>query len=309
MLFLKGLLGIEENVTNHPEKLISGLGAAVGIGLVYGLTQWFVPDATAWILASMGASAVLLFAVPHGPLSQPWALVGGHLISALVGVSVQQCLPGQPFAPALAVGLAVLLMCYLRCIHPPGGATALAAVIGGPAIHQLGYGYLLIPIGINVAVILVAAVLFNSVFAWRRYPRTLASSGHVVNKSLPTLTHEDFAAAMHDLNTFVDVAPDELSDIFARAWEHARQHDSHKLELHKGAYYSNGEVGAQWCVRQIFDCDDDLSRNDAKLIYRNVVGVESEQTTLCRVGEFRQWVRCQVQKRNGHWVRVVPEAQ
>lgn len=307
MSLIKRFWGVEDNITNHWEKLIAGLGAGVGIGVVYGLTHWLVPDASVWILASMGASAVLLFAVPHGPLSQPWALIGGHLISAFVGVSVQKLLPAHPLAPALAVGLAVLLMCYLRCIHPPGGATALAAVIGGPAIHQLGFSYLWLPIGLNVAVILTVAVIFNSPFSWRRYPRSLVNSAAVVNRSQPSLTHEDFAAAMHELNTFVDVAPDELSDIFARAWDHARR-DAGLLELQKGAYYSNGEVGEHWCVRQIFDADEDLTRQDAKIIYRNVVGRAKAQTSLCRAGEFRQWARCQVQPRNGHWIRVVSES-
>lgn len=186
MLSIKSFWGVEENITNHWEKLIAGLGAGVGIGLVYALSHWLVPEAGVWILASIGASAVLLFAVPHGPLSQPWALVGGHLISALVGVSVQQLLPGHELAPAIAVGLAVLLMCYLRCIHPPGGATALAAVVGGPAIEQLGYAYLLLPVGLNVLVIFLVAVVFNSPFAWAALSRGSGKS-HSAGECLRTL--------------------------------------------------------------------------------------------------------------------------
>ncbi|MDO3386616.1 HPP family protein [Gilvimarinus sp. SDUM040013] len=313
MLSVRTFLGIDENTTSHWEKVISGLGALVGIGMVYHLCHWLLPDVTPWILASMGASAVLLFAVPHGPLSQPWALVGGHLVSAAAGVSCQLWLPSHALTPALAVGMAVLLMSYLRCIHPPGGATALAAVIGGPAIHDLGFTYLLYPIGINVLVIFVAACAFNGLFAWRRYPRSLAALGkarlNMAGASVPTLTHEDFAAAMHELNTFVDVAPDELSDIFARAWSHARAQQGASLTLVKGAYYSNGEVGSQWCVRQIFDADDDLTDDNSKLIYRNVAGTTSEQTQLCRVRDFKQWAHCQVYHSNGHWLRVVPEVK
>src|SRR5690625_7670775 len=93
------------------------------------------------MLASMGATAVLLFAVPHGALSQPWAVVGGHVVSAIVGVTCQLLIPNLFWAAALSGGVAVAAMYYLRCIHPPGGATALAAVIGGPELPALGSAY------------------------------------------------------------------------------------------------------------------------------------------------------------------------
>ncbi len=176
---LRLLLGIERNTTRHGEKWISGIGALLGILAVYGLTRWTFPTEAAsavggaLMVTSMGASAVLLFAVPQGALSQPWAVVGGHLLSAFIGVSCQKLFPGHAWTAALAVGLAVLGMYYLRCIHPPGGATALAAVIGGPDVHALGYGYLLMPVLINVAAILSMAIAFNALFPWRRYPAHL----------------------------------------------------------------------------------------------------------------------------------------
>src|SRR5690625_7242859 len=88
------------------------------------------------MLASMGATAVLLFAVPHGALSQPWAVVGGHVVSAIVGVTCQLLIPNLFWAAALSVGVAVAAMYYLRCIHPPGGATALAAEIGRASCRE-----------------------------------------------------------------------------------------------------------------------------------------------------------------------------
>ncbi|UTF60389.1 HPP family protein [Gilvimarinus sp. DA14] len=297
-------LGIEFNTTSHKDKLISGLGALVGIACVFFISRAVAGELTATLmLASMGASAVLLFAVPHGTLSQPWPLVGGHLISAFIGVSCQHWLGSSPLAPAVAVGLAVAVMCYARCIHPPGGATALAAVIGGPEVHQLGYWYVAAPVALNVAAILVAALVFNNLFAWRRYPSSLMSASAVKGHT-PSLTHEDFAAAMHELDTYVDVSSEELSQIFDKAWAHARRSDSAGLVLRKGYYYSNGETGDQWCIRQVFDADDDLTTDRAKLIYRNVAGVSGAQTVLCTAKEFRQWARFQVIHTNGRWVKV-----
>lgn len=301
---LWALLGVESNTTSHREKLISGLGAFCGIGCV-----WFVssallgPAGSVLLLASMGASAVLLFAVPHGTLSQPWPVLGGHLLSAAVGVSCQWYLGQFFWAPALAVGMAVTGMCYFRCIHPPGGATALAAVIGGPEVHSLGFGYILVPVALNVAAIFIAAAVFNNLFYWRRYPVSLMRASKPA-ASAPSLTHEDFAAAMHSLDTYVDVSSEELAQIFDRAWAHAQEVRSHSLTLTKGCYYSNGELGDRWCVRQIFDADNNLSDDRARLIYRNVAGASDEQTVMCTVQAFRQWARFRVDHKNGRWVRV-----
>src|SRR5690554_6509652 len=202
---LFALFGVESNSTSHIEKWISSIGALIGILTVYWASQWYLDTAGIMLmLASMGASAVLLFAVPHGALSQPWAVVGGHVISAVVGVSCYQWLGSWPGTGALAVGLAIAAMGYLRCLHPPGGATALAAVIGGESITSLGYGYLLMPVGINVVAIMLVAVVYNNLFSWRRYPVSF------MRKTLPdpldytpVLSHEDFAAAMEELDTYM----------------------------------------------------------------------------------------------------------
>ena len=121
------LLGIERSTTRHGEKLISGVGAFLGILAVYWGTRWCFPEGfmhtagTLIMVTSMGATAVLLFAVPQGALSQPWAVIGGHLLSAFVGVTVQQLVPDQSWTPALAVGLAVGIMHYLRCMQSAVG--------------------------------------------------------------------------------------------------------------------------------------------------------------------------------------------
>lgn len=161
----------------HLERLLSGLGGLIGLAAVIQVSQAQLGLAgAAALIASMGASAVLLFAVPHGPLSQPWPLLGGHLVSALVGVTCAQLLPGPLPAAPLAVGLAIAAMHYLRCIHPPGGATALSAVIGGDTVQQLGFQFVLTPVLVNAAIIFLVALVFNYPFAWRRYPFVLAKA-------------------------------------------------------------------------------------------------------------------------------------
>ena len=151
---IKQLAGISSNKTSHVEKLVSGLGGFFGILLILLVTRQFLGTAASvLIVASMGASAVLLFAVPHGPLSQPWALTGGHLVSAVIGVSCYRLVPDLFVAAACAVGLAITAMHYLRCIHPPGGATALTTVIAGPEVHALGYEYVVTPVLLNVLVV------------------------------------------------------------------------------------------------------------------------------------------------------------
>ncbi len=181
--WLRALLGLGDNTTSHLEKLISGQGAMLSLVLVYFISHWYLESYSgALMVASMGATAVLLFAVPYGALSQPWAVLVGHMVSGAIGVTCQLLLPESPLTPALAVGLAVAAMHYLRCIHPPGGATALTAVVGGDAIHALGYTYLLTPVLLNLLTpvllnllcMLSVAFLFNGLFHWRRYPTVLA---------------------------------------------------------------------------------------------------------------------------------------
>lgn len=168
---LRHWVGIGDDRASLVDKVVSTFGGLVALASVLEISQVQLGlNSAATLVASMGASAVLLFAVPHGPLSQPWSVFGGHLVSALVGVSCAQMIDQPVLAAALAVGLAIGAMQYLRCIHPPGGATALSAVVGGDAVHQLGFQFVLTPVMLNVTTILLVALLFNAPFAWRRYP-------------------------------------------------------------------------------------------------------------------------------------------
>lgn len=110
------------------------------------------------ILASTGASAMLIFAIPHSPVSQPWPLVGGHIISAFIGISAYYLIPDPIVASSAAIGVAMLLMHHTGSMHPPGGATAVTAVIGGSSVHELGYYFIIVPVFFNSIILLSIAM-------------------------------------------------------------------------------------------------------------------------------------------------------
>ena len=154
------------------EILWSWLGSVLGIGVIgYFSSRFFEPRDLTLIIGSFGASAVLVYAAIKSPLAQPRNLVGGHIISGLVGVLCYQ-LFGKTIwiATAFAVSLAIAAMLITRTLHPPGGATALIAVIGGDAVHKLGFLYAFMPAGLGAIILLVVALLVNNLSKNRRYP-------------------------------------------------------------------------------------------------------------------------------------------
>jgi CBS-domain-containing membrane protein len=205
------------------EHWISAAGGLVGILAVLWVGHfWLDGHGGVLAIASMGASAVLLFAAPHGALSQPWPVLGGHLVSALIGVSCARWLGYEPMlAASLAVALSIAAMYGLRCLHPPGGATALYAVLGGEAVHGLGYGYLLSPVLLNVVVLVTVAVVFNYPFAWRRYPQSWHQRTQAVARSAEKvmIPHDSLVYALSQIDTFVDISEDDLQRIYALALE------------------------------------------------------------------------------------------
>ncbi len=212
------------------EKALSGLAALGGIGLVMLASSLVLaPRDLPWVVASMGASAVLLFAVPLGPLSQPWPFVGGHLISGFIGVTVAALIPEPVTAAAVAVSLAIFVMYLTRCLHPPGGATALTVVVGGDAVHALGYQYLFTPVLLNLVVMLGWALLINNLLPNRYYPNTLKKLREQpelgedrVDTEL-SIRREDLEYALREMNEYVDVSREDLSRIFNLSATHARR--------------------------------------------------------------------------------------
>lgn len=154
------------------EILWSWLGAFLGIALVAYLNEAYVEKTDLLLLiGSYGASAVLIYGAIKSPLAQPRNLVGGHLISALIGVTAYKLFFPYPWlAGALAVATSIAVMHATKTLHPPGGATALIFVMGSPKMHNLGYFYVLVPVGAGVVLMLLVALLVNNLSRQRRYP-------------------------------------------------------------------------------------------------------------------------------------------
>jgi len=154
------------------EILWSWLGAFLGIGFIaYVNANVFEKIDLLMIIGSFGASAVLIYGAIKSPLAQPRNLIGGHILSAVVGVASYQLFHAHLwFASAMAVATAIAVMHATKTLHPPGGATALIAVIGGEKIHSLGYLYALMPAGGGALIMLFIALLINNIPKTRKYP-------------------------------------------------------------------------------------------------------------------------------------------
>ncbi|GGO88000.1 hypothetical protein GCM10011348_42460 [Marinobacterium nitratireducens] len=220
---LQLLLPNDPNRASHGERWLSAIGGFLGIaGLLWISSGVLDLEGATMVIGSMGATAVLLFAVPHGALSQPWAVVGGHLLSALIGVSCARLIGPPELAAATAVAVATGVMYYLHCIHPPGGATAMVAVLGGDAIRELGYGFVLYPVMANLLILMLIAVVLNWPFRHRRYPAVLARPRHrePASEARPELTHDDFTYALAEVDSFIDVSEQDLLRIYRLARQH-----------------------------------------------------------------------------------------
>ncbi|PAM96580.1 HPP family protein [Flavobacterium sp. IR1] len=162
----------KETLIDFNEQFWSFLGSFVGIGLLaYFQSIHFSGNDAVYLIGSFGASSVLVYGIIQSPFSQPRNLVGGHLVSAFIGVTVHKLAPDIIWIAApLAVSLAIILMQITKTLHPPGGATALIAVIGSDKIKDLGYMYVVSPVLVGVLILLFTALIFNNMTPSRSYP-------------------------------------------------------------------------------------------------------------------------------------------
>jgi CBS domain-containing membrane protein len=189
------------------------LGAALAITLTGLLSQWLQPAGSAiWLVAPMGASTVLLLALPSSPLTRPWPVIGGNTLSALIGLAVGPWVPQPHLAAGLAVGLALLAMFALRCLHPPGGALALLTVLTGS--HD--WAFALDPVLLNSALLVLLAALYNH-FTRKPHPRPTPSSEAAVTH----FTTADLDAALRHHQQLVDMDREDLQDLLHDAQAHA----------------------------------------------------------------------------------------
>ena len=211
------------------ERLRACFGTLIAIFLTSIVTRLALGPGTSlpMLIAPMGASAVLLFALPSSPLAQPWSLIGGNIVSASVGVACAALLGNTPAAAALAVAVSIGAMFALRCLHPPGGAIALTAVLGGPAIHAAGFQFVLTPVAVNSLLMLLVAVVFNNATR-RRYPHRAQAETANKHKTADAppgarlgFTSQDLDDVIKQYNEVLDVDRDDLGSLFMQAEMHA----------------------------------------------------------------------------------------
>ncbi len=204
------------------ERLRAFAGALIGIAITGLVTHLTVPDAGALplLIAPMGASAVLLFAAPASPMAQPWSILGGNVISGLAGVTCVLLIPDPTFAAATAVASAILLMSVCRCLHPPGGAVALTAAVGGPVVLAAGYSFVLMPVALNSVLLLLVALVFNNL-AGRSYPHVAHApppAPHGTADAAPDarvgFTLADIDSALRHYGELLDVSREDLDALF-----------------------------------------------------------------------------------------------
>lgn len=197
------------------DRLFACLGALTGIGLTGVVCSLAASDVTQllWLVPPIGASAVLVFAVPSSPMAQPWPTIGGNVVSALIGVVVAHHMPLSALAAGVAVAGAIAAMSLLRCLHPPGGAAALVGLFAGATSS---YTFPLFPVGLN-AVLLVASAWVYHRFSGHRYPHTAPPSPEDEDEELPwTFSKADLTAALDDIGGAFDIGADDLERLLRK---------------------------------------------------------------------------------------------
>lgn len=205
------------------ERTRSAFGAFLGI-LSAGLIVHAMPldiVSTALLIAPMGASSVLLFAVPGSPLAHPWSVVGGNTLAALVGVAAALLIVNPVIAAAVAVCVAILVMFALRCLHPPSGAVALTAVLGGPAVHQAGFWFALAPVALQSLTLVVLAIVYHRATG-HRYPHVAKPAAPTPRAAVPAISREHIETVLAREHEFVDIDVDDLVRLFDGAVREAR---------------------------------------------------------------------------------------
>lgn len=233
------------------ERWKTALGSLLGLSLAGGLIGLF-PNEQFWVLASLGATSIILFALPQSPLAQPWSVFGGYLAATLAALLGSALFPSPIVAGAVAVAITVWCMTRFKCMHPPGGALALILVgHGAPSLAQAGHTMVLV-LGNAIAIIL-AALAVNNLLLGRRYPQCRIEEApglHLTRDPSPThrtgLSHGDLAYAVQSQQTFVDVQEKDLVRIFNTAVDHA-------FERHMGT--SCGDIMARDVVTVEYGTD------------------------------------------------------
>lgn len=209
------------------ERWRSALAGLVGVLLLEALLSGLpLQSESHLLLAPAGASAVILYSLPHSPLGQPWALIGGLGVSAMAGLLCGHFIPWSWAAIACAVALSIWLMAALHCLHPPGGAMAIVMA----SLPQAGWGGALSSVSWNICGLLLGAMLMNNLLKQRRYPQCAAATGSsitVIPRARSGIEHEDLQYACERIDSYLDVSEADLVRIYNLAVDNAfRRHST-----------------------------------------------------------------------------------
>ncbi|HWV63881.1 MAG TPA: HPP family protein [Oxalicibacterium sp.] len=210
-----------QSYVDRYERMRASAGALFGIVLTGACTYLVLGSNihAAWLIAPMGASSVLLFAVPSSPLAQPWSLIGGNMIAAVVGITCAKLIDAPMLAAGVAIGISIGGMIAFRCVHPPSGAVALTAVLAGTGPHAHGYDFVLSPVLLNSVILLLTALFYNNATG-RRYPHLAMpapAERHHTTDAAPTeragITPEDLDNVLRRYNQIIDISRDDLEEL------------------------------------------------------------------------------------------------
>lgn len=207
------------------DRVWCGLGALMGLALSSLISWWVLGDFQAWYIAPMGASSVLLFAVPASPLAQPWNMLVGNTIAALVGVTCRLLFPSLTLAFSLAVSIAIILMLSTDSLHPPSGAVAITAVLGGDAVYELGYAFVFYPVLLNSVLLMVVAMVFNRMLG-KAYPQQIQLNNRSKDPTPTqkvTIQPQDIQAVLDQQTQLLDISEYDLQKIILDAQRKASE--------------------------------------------------------------------------------------
>lgn len=213
--FARRYLVADATPLSPAERRRSAIAGVLGILLFEALLYVLpLPAQVKSVMGPLGATSIILFTLPHSPLAQPWSVAGGLLVPALVGYLCGLVIPNAFVAAAVAVGGAIWAQAWLRCLHPPGGAMALA--LAAAAAHGTPAGAALAPVAANIAAILVAAFTVNNVLPHRRYPActTAATADRQARPAPSGVRHADLQEALKEFDAYLDISEEDLIEVF-----------------------------------------------------------------------------------------------
>jgi CBS domain-containing membrane protein len=190
--------------------LLAIIAAALMTPLILGPNSAALP----WLVAPVGASAVLVFVLPASPLAQPWPVLGGDLISASIGLAVGHLIADPPLAAAVAVAAAIAAMSALRCLHPPGGACAMLGAMGGPLIHAAGWPSFLFALWIDLLAMLFVALWYNNLTGHTWPHQSPAPRPMPPARWIDAYEARDLDAVLENWDEVLDVSRDDLDALF-----------------------------------------------------------------------------------------------